>query len=98
MTDATILDGILDPRPDRDTITFQMLRLGLQYEGLTDGNEVWSNYGIGVVAAFPHEDPKIVTVTDVDIKESFHIPIERIPEIRRIKTWRSDGSEMLGDR
>lgn len=40
MTDATILDGILDLRPDRDTITFQMLRLGLQYEGLTDGNEV----------------------------------------------------------
>lgn len=97
MTDVTILDGVLDLRPDRNTITFQMLRLGLQYEGLTENNEVWSNYSIGVVATFPHEDPKIVTVMDVDTKESFHIPIERIPEIRQIKTWRSDGSEMLKD-
>ena len=36
MTDATILDGILDLRPDQDNIPFQMLVLVLHYEGLTD--------------------------------------------------------------
>lgn len=92
-TTAKVDDGILDLRPPKSGIVYQLLRLGLTFDHKDSDGETWCDYSRGVTATFTDRQAAEATIADMDTKDSRTITVERLAQVTEIKTWRSDGAE-----
>ena len=53
MDDVAKTDGVLDLRPARDSLVYQLLRLGLSFDHKDASGETWTDYRRGVVIRRP---------------------------------------------
>lgn len=90
---ATIKDGILDLRPPKSGLVYQLLRLGLTFDHKDDRGETWCDYSRGVTATFTDRQATETVIADMDTKDAETITASRLATITEIKTWRSDGAE-----
>ena len=90
---ADVQDGILDLRPPKSGIVYQLLRLGLTFDHKDADGETWCDYSRGVTATFTSRDAQEATIADMDTNDSRTITVERLAQVTEIKTWRSDGAE-----
>lgn len=89
---TTAETGVLDLRPPKGSIVYQLLRLGLTFDhGGADG-EVWCDYTRGVTAVLTDRQATEVTISDMDTKSSATVTAARLAAITKIKTWRSDAA------
>ena len=88
--ETTAETGVLDLRPPKGSIVYQLLRLGLTFDhGGTDG-EVWCDYTRGVTAVLKDRQATEVTISDMDTKSSATVTATKLATVTEIKTWRSD--------
>ena len=89
---ADVQDGILDLRPPRSGIVYQLLRLGLTFDHRDESGETWTDYTRGVTAVFKDRSSTEATLSDMDTKDSQAVTVERLAQVNEIKTWRSNGA------
>lgn len=89
---ATVNEGVLDMRPSKDGIVYQLLRLGLAYDHAGADGETWCDYRIGLQADFKTRASDSCTLTDMDTKTVVSATVEQLKQVTSIKTWRSDGA------
>lgn len=89
---ADVRDGILDLRPPRSGIVYQLLRLGLTFDHRDESGETWTDYTRGVTAVFKDRSSTEATLSDMDTKDSQAVTVERLAQVNEIKTWRSNGA------
>lgn len=89
---ATVNEGVLDMRPSKDGIVYQLLRLGLVYDHAGADGETWCDYRIGLQADFKTRASDSCTLTDMDTKTVVTATVEQLKQVTSIKTWRSDGA------
>lgn len=92
-TTANVEDGILDLRPPKSGIVYQLLRLGLTFDHKDADGETWCDYSRGVTATFTDRQATEATIADMDTKDSETITATQLAQVTEIKTWRSDGAE-----
>ncbi|OSG90835.1 hypothetical protein AL0124_1323 [Bifidobacterium adolescentis] len=92
-TTANVEDGILDLRPPKSGIVYQLLRLGLTFDHKDADGETWTDYQRGVTATFTDRQATEATIADMDTKDSETITATQLAQVTEIKTWRSDGAE-----
>lgn len=92
-TTAKVDDGILDLRPPKSGIVYQLLRLGLTFDHKDADGETWTDYQRGVTATFTDRQAAEATIADMDTKDSETITAAQLAQVTEIKTWRSDGAE-----
>ena len=90
---ADVQDGILDLRPPKSGIVYQLLRLGLTFDHKDADGETWCDYSRGVTATFTSRDAQEVTISDMDAKADATVSATELAAVTEIKTWRSDGAE-----
>jgi hypothetical protein len=90
---ADVQDGILDLRPPKSGIVYQLLRLGLTFDHKDADGETWCDYSRGVTATFTSRDAQEATIADMDTKDAETITASKLAQVTTIKTWRSDGAE-----
>lgn len=90
---ADVQDGILDLRPPKSGIVYQLLRLGLTFDHKDADGETWCDYSRGVTATFTSRDAQEVTISDMDAKVDATVSATELAAVTEIKTWRSDGAE-----
>lgn len=91
--ETTAEDGILDLRPSKDSVIYQLLRLGLTFDHRDASGETWMDYTNGVIATFENRQSTEVTFSDMDTKDSKIVQVSDLINITDIKTWRSDGAK-----
>lgn len=89
---ATVSEGVLDMRPSKDGIVYQLLRLGLAYDHAGADGETWCDYRIGLQADFKTRASDSCTLSDMDTKTVVTATVEQLKQVTSIKTWRSDGA------
>lgn len=89
---ADVQDGILDLRPPKSGIVYQLLRLGLTFDHKDADGETWCDYSRGVTATFTSRDAQEVTISDMDAKADATVSVTELAAVTEIKTWRSDGA------
>ncbi len=67
---ADVRDGILDLRPPKSGIVYQLLRLGLTFDHRDESGETWTDYTRGVTAVFKDRSSTEATLSDMDTKDS----------------------------
>lgn len=93
VTELSSTDEVLDLRPPKDSIIYQLLRLGLTFDHRDASGETWTNYTEGVIATFENRQSTEVTFSDMDTKDSKLVPVSDLINITDIKTWRTDGAK-----
>lgn len=96
MSDDTELiqdNSVLDLRPSKDSIIYQLLRLGLTFDHRDASGETWTDYTNGVIATFENRQSTEVTFSDMDTKDSKVISVSDLINVTDIKTWRTDGAK-----
>lgn len=96
MSDDTELiqdNSVLDLRPSKDSIIYQLLRLGLTFDHRDASGETWTDYTNGVIATFENRQSTEVTFSDMDTKDSKVILVSNLINVTDIKTWRTDGAK-----
>ena len=96
MSDDTELiqdNSVLDLRPSKDSIIYQLLRLGLTFDHRDASGETWTDYTNGVIATFENRQSTEVTFSDMDTKDSKVILVSDLINVTDIKTWRTDGAK-----
>lgn len=86
-------DSVLDLRPSKDSVIYQLLRLGLTIDHRDNLYETWTDYNNGVIATFENGQPTEVLFSDMDTKNSKVISVSDLINITDIKTWRTDGAK-----
>ena len=89
---AAVSEGVLDMRPSKDGIVYQLLRLGLAYDHAGADGETWCNYRIGLQADFKTRASDSCTLTDMDTNTVVTATVEQLKQVTSIKTWRSYGA------
>ncbi len=84
---------VLDLRPPKNGIVYQLLRLGLTFDHKDADGETWTDYTRGVTAVFKDRSSTEVMLADMDTKDSETITATQLAQVTEIKTWRSDGAE-----
>lgn len=92
-TDLSLVDGVLDLRPSKDSVVYQLLRLGLTFDHRSGDGETWTNYSEGVMATLEDRQSTEVTFYDVDTKDSKIITVSDLINVTDIRTWRTDGAK-----
>lgn len=87
------IDGVLDLRPSKDSVIYQLLRLGLTFDHRDASGETWMDYTDGVIAKFENRQSTEVTFSDMDTKDSMVISVSDLTNVTDIKTWRTDGAK-----
>lgn len=91
--ETTDTDGtVLDLRPARNSLVYQLLRLGLAFDHKDDGGETWTDYVRGITAAFAGRGAQDVTLSDMDTRDSRTVRLADLEKVTEIKTWRSSGA------
>lgn len=93
LTELSSTDGVLDLRPSKDSVIYQLLRLGLTFDHRDASGETWTDYTNGVIAMFENRQSTEVTFSDMDTKDSKIVQVSDLINITDIKTWRSDGAK-----
>ena len=96
MSDDTELiqdNSVLDLRPSKDSVIYQLLRLGLTFDHRDASGETWTDYTNGVIATFENRQSTEVTFSDMDTKDSKVILVSDLINVTNIKTWRTDGAK-----
>lgn len=96
MSDDTELiqdNSVLDLRPSKDSVIYQLLRLGLTFDHRDASGETWTDYTNGVIATFENRQSTEVTFSDMDTKDSKVILVSDLINVTDIKTWRTDGAK-----
>ena len=94
MDDVVKTDGVLDLRPAKDGLVYQLLRLGLSFDHKDASGETWTDYRRGVIVTFTGRDTATdVVVADMDTKDSRTVAVSALANVTEVKTWRSDGVE-----
>lgn len=83
---------VLDLRPPKNGIVYQLLRLGLAFDHRDDGGETWTDYTRGVTAVFKDRSSTEVMLADMDTKDSSTVQLADLEKVIEIRTWRSDGA------
>ncbi len=92
LDDVVKTDGVLDLRPARDSLVYQLLRLGLSFNH--KHGETWTDYRRGVIVTFTGRDTAAdVIIADMDTKDSRTVAVSDLADVTEVKTWRSDGVE-----
>ena len=86
--------AIIDMRPAKGTILYELLRLGLTFESKSlDGHNVWINYQTQLRAEFDTDAEgnliEGVRLTDLVTRISKIVPIEELANTSEIITWTS---------
>lgn len=86
--------AIIDMRPKKGTILYELLRLGLSFESKSlDGHNVWINYQIQLRAEFDTDGEgnliEGVRLTDLVTRISKIVTIEDLANTSEIITWTS---------
>lgn len=89
---VAVNDGILDLRPPKSGLVYQLLRLGLTFDHKDDNGETWCDYSRGVTATFTDRQAAETVIADMDTKDAETITASRLATVTEIKTWRSDGT------
>lgn len=89
---APITGGVLDLRPAKGCVVYELLRLGLSFDHKDETGESWADYMKGVTALFASRDATEVTVSDIDTKDSKTVTLDQLKQVTEIKTWRSAGA------
>ena len=84
---------VLDLRPPKNGIVYQLLRLGLTFDHKDADGETWTDYTRGVTAVFKDRSSTEVMLADMDTKDSETLTATQLAQVTEIKTWRSDGAE-----
>ncbi len=92
-TEHSSTDEVLDLRPPKDGIIYQLLRLGLTFDHSDGTGETWTNYTEGVIATFEDRQSTEVTFSDMDTKDSKVVSVSDLINVTDIKTWRTDGAK-----
>ena len=94
MDDVVKTDGVLDLRPARGSLVYQLLRLGLSFDHKDASGATWTDYRRGVIVTFTSRDAAAdVVVADMDTKDSRTVAVSDLADVTEVKTWRSDGAE-----
>lgn len=93
LTELSLTDGVLDLRPSKDSVIYQLLRLGLTFDHRDANGETWTDYTNGVIATFENRQSTVVTFSDMDTKDSKFISVSDLINVKDIKTWRTDGAK-----
>lgn len=93
LTELSLTDGVLDLRPSKDSVIYQLLRLGLTFDHRDSSGETWTDYTNGVIATFENRQSTVVTFSDMDTKDSKFISVSDLINVKDIKTWRTDGAK-----
>ena len=96
MSDDTELiqdNSVLDLRPSKNSVIYQLLRLGLTFDHRDASGETWTDYTNGVIATFENRQSTEVTFSDMDTKDSKVILVSDLINVTDIKTWRTDGAK-----
>ena len=96
MSDDTELiqdNSVLDLRPSKDSVIYQLLRLGLTFDHRDASGETWTDYTNGVISTFENRQSTEVTFSDMDTKDSKVILVSDPINVTDIKTWRTDGAK-----
>jgi hypothetical protein len=96
MSDDTELiqdNSVLDLRPSKDSIIYQLLRLGLTFDHRDVSGETWTDYTNGVIATFENNQPTDVIFSDMDTMHSKVILISDLANITEIRTLRTYGAK-----
>lgn len=93
LTELASDDGVLDLRPSKDSVIYQLLRLGLTFDHRDASGETWADYTNGVIATFKNRQSTEVTFSDMDTKDSKIISVSDLVNITDIKTCRTDGAK-----
>lgn len=86
--------AIIDMRPKKGTILYELLRLGLSFESKSlDGHNVWINYQTQLRAEFDTDAEGTliegVRLTDLVTRISKIVTVEELATTSSIITWRS---------
>lgn len=90
--ETTAETGVLDLRPPKGSIVYQLLRLGLTFDHGGADEEVWCDYTRGVTAVLKDRQATEVTISDMDTKSSATVTATKLATVTEIKTWRSDAA------
>lgn len=96
MSDDTELiqdNSVLDLRPSKDSVIYQLLRLGLTFDHRDASGETWTDYTNGVIATFENRQSTELIFSDMDTKDSKLISVSDLINVTDIKTWRTDGAK-----
>lgn len=93
LTELSLTDEVLDLRPSKDSVIYQLLRLGLTFDHRDASVETWTDYTNGVIATFENRQSTEVTFYDMDTKDSKLISVSDLINVKDIKTWRTDGAK-----
>ena len=96
MSDDTELiqdNSVLDLRPSKDSVIYQLLRLGLTFDHRDASGETWTDYTNGVIATFENRQSTELTFSDMDTRDSKLISVSDLINVTDIKTWRTDGAK-----
>lgn len=93
LTELSLTDEVLDLRPSKDSVIYQLLRLGLTFDHRDESGETWTDYTNGVIATFENRQSTEVTFYDMDTKDSKLISVSDLINVKDIKTWRTDGAK-----
>ena len=96
MSDDTELiqdNSVQDLRPSKNSVIYQLLRLGLTFDHRDASGETWTDYTNGVIATFENRQSTEVTFSDMDTKDSKVILVSDLINVTDIKTWRTDGAK-----
>lgn len=64
LTELALTDGVLDLRPSKDSVIYQLLRLGLTFDHRDVSGETWTDYTNGVIATFENNQQTDVIFSD----------------------------------
>ena len=86
--------AVIDMRPKRGTILYEMLRLGLTFESKSlDGHNTWANYTIQLRAEFDTDAQgnliEDVKLTDLITRISKIVTLAELTNATAIETWTS---------
>ena len=86
--------AIIDMRPKRGTILYELLRLGLTFESKTlDGHNIWVNYQTQLRAEFDTDAEGTVIegvkLTDLVTRITKIVTVEELASTSSIITWTS---------
>ena len=86
--------AIIDMRPKKGTILYELLRLGLSFESKSlDGHNIWINYQTQLRAEFDTDAEgnliEGVRLTDLVTRISKIVTVEELATTSSIITWRS---------
>jgi hypothetical protein len=83
--------SILDLRPQKGSIIYELARLGFQFDHSADGTaQSWANYQIQARADFAGPDATEVIFGDLSTRLSTTVKVSDLVDVDHVSTWTND--------